>query len=140
PMPHLDSLPDRDKSEWAVVDGKAQDPWQPCYRMLLIEMAVPHGDVTFSGGAYGTELALRNLCLHFSQDRHLYPEAMPVVSLGTHTRHSKAYGDITGPAFDIRGWATVEDVKAGRKKRVKATPITKEALAREIDEDDPARV
>src|SRR5262249_6035835 len=50
PMPHLDSLPDREKSKWAVVDGKPQDPWRPCYRMLLIEMAVPHGDVTFSGG------------------------------------------------------------------------------------------
>ena len=48
-------------------DGKPRDPWAQSYRVLLIELSPPHGDVTFSGSAYGTELACKELCRIYSR-------------------------------------------------------------------------
>jgi hypothetical protein len=37
------------------------------------------------------------------------------VELTTKTRKDKNYGNIVGPWFEVVGWATLEDVRAGRK-------------------------
>ena len=42
-------------------DGKPRDPWSKAYRALLIELSPPHGDLTFSGSSYGTELGFKAL-------------------------------------------------------------------------------
>jgi hypothetical protein len=137
-MPHEYSLPDRDESQWEKnPDGTPRDPWSKCFRLSMIEMAPPHGDVTFSGSSYGAQLALQALCGVYSVDSPLYPGAYPVVALGSRTRVSRSYGKITGPSFDVQGWATIEDVKAGRKKRVKAAKAPSQDVGEAIGDQLP---
>jgi hypothetical protein len=137
-MPHLYSLPDRDESQWEKnPDGTPRDPWSKCYRLLLIETAPPHGDVTFSGSSYGAQLACQALCGVYSVDSHLYEGAYPVVALGTRTRVSRSYGRIVGPSFDVQGWATIEDVKAGRKKRAKAAKTPEQGFSEALNDEIP---
>ena len=70
----------------------------------------------------------------------LHPDANPVVGLSTHTRPNKSYGPIKGPWFDVHGWATVEDVKAGRKAQAVLAKPKKKAKAKvaaEINDELP---
>ena len=118
-------------------DGAPRDPWSRRYQFLLIEMAAPHGDVTFRGGSFGAQLALKELCHVYGTERHLYSDAYPVVALSTKSRMSKSYGKIVGPWFEGQGWATIEDVKAGRKKKAKATKAHKQGFDEAIGDKLP---
>ena len=71
--------------------------------------------MTLSGSSYGLELALKEICRAYSAEAALHPDAYPVVGLSTKTRPNKNWGPIKGPWFDVHGWASVEDVRAGRK-------------------------
>src|SRR6476660_3566695 len=54
---HRMALGDDDEDQWEKnPDGTPRDPWSRSYRALLIEMAAPHGDVTYSGSSFGTSL------------------------------------------------------------------------------------
>ena len=113
-VPHRHSLGDLDESAWERDPaGNPRDPWSKCYRVLLIELSTPHGDVTFSGGSFGAQLALKEMCRVFSTNGQT--DTYPVVELGTKARVSKNYGRIVGPWFTVVGWATIDDMKAGRK-------------------------
>jgi hypothetical protein len=135
PVRHRYSLPDQDESQWEKLsDGKGRDPWAQSYRVLLIEVSPPHGDVTFSGSSQGTAIALREICRVYSAEAALHPGAFPVVKLTRKTRPHKQYGTIPGPWFTVEGWATVEDIRAGRKsqaaiakpRKAKAKPVAAE--------------
>jgi hypothetical protein len=71
--------------------------------------------VTFSASSYGARLALQEICQVYAADRRMYPDAYPVVKLTTKTRPNKHYGPIKGPWFEVVGWATPENIRAGRK-------------------------
>ena len=87
----------------------------------------------------------------YSAEAALHPDAFPVVGLSTRTRPNKNWGPIKGPWFDVHGWATVADVKAGRKvltapvakpkakAKAKATTPAK-TMAEELDDEIPAGV
>ena len=127
-VPHRHTLGDLDESQWEKGPDGQRDPWAPCYRVLLIELAAPHGDLTFSGGSYGAKLACQAICQAYIAEPH-GPDTYPVVELGTKSRVSQAYGKIVGPWFEVKGWATVEDVKTGRKSGAatlaKPAPVAK---------------
>ena len=113
-VPHRHTLGDLDESQWEKGPDGQRDPWAPCYRVLLIELAAPHGDLTFSGGSYGAKLACQAICQAYIAEPH-GTDTYPVVELSTKSRVSQAYGKIVGPWFEVKGWASIEDVKAGRK-------------------------
>ena len=99
-------------------DGTSRDPWSKAYRALLIELSPPHGELTFSGGSYGTELGFKALAGAYAAERSQHPGGTyPVVQLATAPWTSKNYGKQIRPDFPIVGWATVEDVRAGRKSQ-----------------------
>jgi hypothetical protein len=103
-------------------DGTSRDPWSKAYRALLIELSPPHGELTFSGGSYGTELGFKALAGAYAAERSQHPGGTyPVVQLATAPWTSKNYGKQIRPDFPIVGWATVEDVRSGRK--VLAAPV-----------------
>jgi hypothetical protein len=137
-MPHRLSLGDEDKGEWEKdPSGNPRDPWSPVYRMLLVEMAAPHGDLTFSSTAWGAKLALQDLAFVYKDERHLYPDAYPIVDLTTKTRNSRSYGLIKGPWFNVVGWTTVADVRTGRKKKLKPVPPRPPAVGEALDDALP---
>jgi hypothetical protein len=116
PVKHRYALGDLDESLWEKApDGEPRDPWSRSYRALLIEISAPHGDVTFSGSSYGAHLALQDICRVYAAERQMHPDAYPVVQLTTKTRQNKHYGAIKGPWFNVVGWATPDNVRAGRK-------------------------
>ena len=137
------ALGDLEESEWEKnPDGTPRSPWGKSYRALLIELSPPHGDLTFSGSSHGTELGLKELSGTYAAARSQHPGAYPVVELATAPWTSKHYGKQVRPDFPVVGWATVEDVKAGRKaqatlakskRKAKATPI-----AAELNDELPA--
>jgi len=113
---HRHALGDEDETQWEKDPaGNPKDPWSRSYRALLIELSPPHGDVTFSSASWGAQLALKDICGAYSAEAHLHEGAFPVVELTTKTRQNKHFGAIKGPWFEVVGWATVEDVRAGRK-------------------------
>ena len=67
----------------------------------------------------------------------LSADAFPVVELTTKTRPHKTYGSIKGPWFNIVGWATVEDVKSGKKGGAKAKAPTKVETEAELNDELP---
>ena len=70
---------------------------------------------------------------------------MPVVSLEVTKRNSPQYGVIKGPRFEVQGWASEEDVRAGRKSKAAAKPAekpepkqpTKAEMEAELDDEIP---
>ena len=136
-LKHRAALGDDDESAWEKNDGTPRDPWTRTYRALLIEMKPPHGDVTFSGSSFGAQIALKEICRVYSEDKHRFPDAFPVVQLTTKTRQHKSYGAIKGPWFDVVGWASVEDVKAGKKTSKKAKAPTKTETEAALDDALP---
>ena len=133
---HRYALGDLEEEEWEMApDGTPRDPWGKTYRALLIELSPPHGELTFSGSSYGTELGFKALSGAYAAERSQHPGTYPVVELATAPWTSKRYGKQIRPDFPVVGWATVEDVKAGRKaqaaltkpkRKAKATPIAAE--------------
>ena len=118
-------LDDLDQSTWELDDktGKPKDPWSPRFMALLVELSAPHGDYTFVSGAWGAYFAFKELCSRYRE--RPTPDAMPVVSLSTHTRPNKKMGGfITGPMFDVVGWADIDAVKSGKKAGTPATKTT----------------
>ena len=66
----------------------------------------------------------------FSEQRPAQPDMYPVVELDTKSRATKSFGKIPGPWFTVQGWASLEDVKAGRKvgaSKAKAAPVEAKA-------------
>jgi hypothetical protein len=143
---HRLALGDSDDSQWPDgLDGKPRDPWQRYVNMRLVETAVPHGDVTFTSTSWGGRAAVQDLCRAFAAERHMHPDAMPVVSVQVKMRPSKSFGPIKGPDFKIEGWVSADDLKAGRKTpkpklEAKPTPKSKPApksMAVVINDDLP---
>ena len=138
---HRYALGDLEEEEWEKTpDGKGRDPWSKSFRALFIELSPPHGDLTFSGSSYGTELGFKALSGAYAAERSQHPGDYPVVELATAPWTSKHYGKQIRPDFPIVGWATVEDVKAGRKAQAalakKKKAKTKPVVA-EINDDLP---
>ena len=67
-----------------------------------------------------------------SSEEAQHPDCFPVVQLTTKTRQHKSYGAIKGPWFEVVGWATVEDVKAGRKSQAALAKPKKKAKAKPV--------
>src|SRR4249920_1008620 len=139
---HRNAFGELDDTQWEKnPDGEPRDPWTRAYRALLIEMSPPHGEVTFAGSSWGADTGLKEICLAYSQDKHRFPDAFPVVKLSTKTRPNKKYGGTKkDPFFEIVGWASIEDVKAGKKALKKAVVPTKAEIEAAIGDtlDDPA--
>jgi hypothetical protein len=115
-VPHRYTLGDLDEAAWEKgPDGVPRDPWTKSYLVQLIELSPPHGELTFSGGSYGARLTCQHICGVYSEQGPAQPDMYPVVTLGTKARATKSYGKILGPWFEVQGWATIEDVKSGRK-------------------------
>jgi hypothetical protein len=122
-MKHRYALGDMDESQWRVDPaGNPLDPWSQYVSVQLVELSPPHGDVTFTSQSWGGSLALKDMCRVYAIDAAQHPDAFPVVSLAVRSRPHKAYGQIKGPWFLVQGWASVDDVKAGRKA-LRAEPI-----------------
>ena len=137
---HRDALGDLEEEEWEKTpDAKPRDPWSKAYRALLIELSPPHGELTFSGSSYGTELGLKELSGMYAAARSQHPDTYPVVELATAPWTSKHYGKQVRPDFPIVGWATVEDVKAGRKAQATLTKSKRKAKAPPLAADNDER-
>ena len=115
-VPHRYSLGDLDEATWEKgPDGEPRDPWSKSYLVQLVELSPPHGDLTFSSGSYGARLACQEICRVYSEEGPAQPDVFPVLELTTKSRVTKSFGKIPGPWFTVHGWASLEDVKAGRK-------------------------
>jgi len=134
---HRYALGDADESQWPTLNGQPKDPWTRYVSVLLIEVSPPHNDVTFTSGS----LAIKEMCRIYGAEAHLHPDSFPVVELTTRNRPHKQYGSIKGPWFDVVGWATVEDIRKGRKttKVAKAPtpPAPPTPAAAELDDALP---
>jgi hypothetical protein len=129
-----------EEGNWETApDGTSRDPWSKTYRALLIELSPPHGDLTFSGSSYGTELGFKALSGAYAAERSQHPGTYPVVELATAPWTSKHYGKQVRPDFPIVGWATVEDVKAGRKAQATLTKSKRKAKAPPLAADNDER-
>jgi hypothetical protein len=131
---HRSALGDLDESLWPVGrDGKVRDMWTQYVSVQMIEMTPPHGDATFTSTSWGGKLGLQDICGQYGRNRHLYPGAFPIVELVKKSRPSKLYGSIPGPGFNVVGWQTVENVRAGITESMQAyTPAVTSA---DIDDD-----
>ena len=78
----------------------------------------------------------------YAAERSQHPDTYPVVELATAPWTSTQYGKQVRPDFPSVGWATVEDVKAGRKaqatlakskRKAKATPLAADTDERPAD-------
>jgi hypothetical protein len=128
---HRSALGDNDEASWPIGrDGRSMDPWKQYVSMQMVEMSAPHGDATFTSTSWGGKT---DLCGVYGRNRHLYPDAFPVCELARKSRPSKLYGSIPGPHFEVIGWATVEDVRAGRKGFMQA--VTPAVTAEDINDD-----
>jgi hypothetical protein len=135
-VPHRYTLGDLDRDQWERgPKDEPIDPWKPSYQVQLVELSPPHGDLTFSSGSYGAKLMCQELCLVYRDQGPADPDIYPVIALTTKTRQSKEFGKIPGPWFDLKGWATVEDVRTGRKAG--ASTKKKKKMAPSND-DEPA--
>ena len=54
------------------------------------------------------------------------------MQLTTKTRQHKSYGAIKGPWFEVVGWASVEDIEAGRKSQAALAKPKKKAKAKPV--------
>ena len=144
---HRNALGDLDEEAWEQnPDGTRRDPWSRAYRAVLVEVSPPHGELTFSGSSYGTEVALKELSGNYAAGRSQHPDCYPVVELGTAPWMSKRYGKQIRPDFPIVGWASLADVKAGRKSpaalarpkpKAKAKAEPTETLGEALDDAIP---
>jgi hypothetical protein len=147
-MPHRYSLgDDDDEAQWEIHNDKPRDPWSRCHRMVLVELSPPHGELTFSSSAFGAEIALKELAGTYSREKP-GADALPVVELGMYMRPNR-HGKIPSPLFMVVGWATLEDVLAGRKRvaakappkakaaKGKAKPAPAPTVAEQIDDRPP---
>ena len=133
---HRFALGDNDEGQWtAGPDGEPRDPWAVYFSVQLVQMSPPHGDLTFTSNSHGGRLALQDLCGTYAADRHLHEGQFPVVTIEVNSRRTK-YGQVKGPRFGVVGWASIEDVRAGRKapkakQQLKAKPQSDEVRWRE---------
>jgi len=114
-VPHRDTLGDLDVSQWEMFQDQPRDPWSEVLRLVLVALAPPHRELTFTGSSYGTKLALTALCKEYSDSMVNGSDKFPVVELATHTRDTKSYGKIVGPSFRVVGWASVSEVRSSLK-------------------------
>jgi hypothetical protein len=115
-QPHRNTLGDTDQSLWAVgKDGKPRDPWQRYLSAHLVELAVPHGSLTFVGSSWGMQSCIQAICNDYVDARHEHEGHYPVVKLAVHNKQHKDFGVVKEPRLEIVGWARLEDVRAGRK-------------------------
>jgi hypothetical protein len=69
----------------------------------------------WTGSSWGAKEGLQDLIKSYLSQRHLHEGCHPVIELASFNKPSKQYGTVKQPRFPIVGWATLEDVKAGRK-------------------------
>ena len=121
---HRFALGDNDENEWEKnPDGlratRGQGATAPCSSRWRRRMAKrPLAD---RAGAASWR-SRKSVCA-IRQSLDLHPDSFPVVTLTTKTWPNKSYGPIKGPWFEIVGWATVEDVKAGRKHGIAKSAV-----------------
>ena len=137
-LPRRYELDDLDDETWETdpKTGEKRDPWVRDFRVVLVGLAVPHQEYTFSGGSYGAQLALQALCGAFSEGRAEHPDMSPVVKLGVSSRQSTRYGKILQPSFEIVGWASEAEVRSGKKVGATKT-ATKPKAAVKTKKTDP---
>jgi hypothetical protein len=122
-MKHRFTLGDTEESEWRRDPaGNAIDPWSMYYSVQLVEAAPPHSDLTFTTQSWGGSLALKEMCRVFAVDAARHPDCYPIVTLAIKTRPHRTYGQIKGPWFTPHCWATVDDVRSGRKLGAMISP------------------
>jgi hypothetical protein len=142
-MKHRQALGDTDETLWATDPaGNRKDPWAKYFAVQLIEVSAPHSDVTFTSNAWGGQVALQDLCGVYGRERGNYPEQFPVVALAVKPRQTK-HGKVPGPWFDFKGWATVEDIRNGRKAAAAPKPKPKKTppaavVADTVDDEAPS--
>jgi hypothetical protein len=113
---HRHALGDLDEALWEKgPDGSPRDPWARNYSVQMVEMAPPHGDATFVGSSFGAHIMLQEVCRTYAAEMHAYPDQFPVMGITTKTRQSKSFGPIKDPWLDLVGWASVDDVRSGKK-------------------------
>jgi hypothetical protein len=125
-MKHRQALGDTDKTAWRTDPaGEPQDPWAKYFACQFVEVSAPHSDTTFTSNAWGGQVALQDLCGVYGRERGNHPEQFPVVALAVKPRQTK-HGKVPGPWFEMQGWATVDDIRNGRKAGAVAKPKPKE--------------
>lgn len=127
-MPPVESLPDRDKSQWDLgLDNEPQDPWQH-HQYLVLQETKTLELFTFVTSSKTGRRAVGNLLRHYNSTRRLHPDELPVVRLrkGGYEHKNSRVGWVTTPVFVVCGRQSRDSV---------ATPDT--SLAANLDDDIP---
>jgi hypothetical protein len=125
--PHRESLGDEDETKWSLGPGGVpRDPWQQFFSVPMVELTPPHSELMWTGSSWGAKECLQDLIKAYLSARHLHVDGShPVIELASFNKPTKSFGNVKQPRFPIVGWATLEDVKAGRK--VAAAKIEKKS-------------
>ncbi len=102
-----ESMGDTDESEWEEDNkGNKRDPWQKGAYLVLIDEN--ENIFTFAAGSKGGMGAIGELASMFSKHRKMYPEQIPVVTLGGSSYKHIEYGKVPTPVLTIEDWVDRE--------------------------------
>jgi hypothetical protein len=103
-MPDRATLGDTDESEWEVVDGKPQDPWQ-LTNYLPLEHAETHELLCFVTSSRGGIKAVSRLLKHCKRVSRTDADFLPLVQLktGGYDHPNKQFGWVHEPIFAVCG-------------------------------------
>jgi hypothetical protein len=107
--PYLDrsALGDLNEDDWPIseITGKQEDPWQH-YVFLPLSSLDGKTFYTFSAKSFYGREAVYGLGDRYQRLARQHVGQYPVVKLGSEIKHSKKFGEIPAPSFEITGWAT----------------------------------
>ena len=96
-------LPTREQLDDADLIDSDNDPWQLTRFLYLLEPKTA-SDFTFVTSSWGGHDAIRTLSRQIAIRRANGSGANAVVRLGVGSKHSKEYGAIQAPKFQVVGW------------------------------------
>jgi len=102
--PEREELGDLDQSQWELRDGSPKDPWT--FQHLLPFENPETGEVMiFTSSSIGGQIATERLAQEYAKRvRRTGSRALPIIQLGVTEMHTKKYGDVARPHFEIVGW------------------------------------
>jgi hypothetical protein len=107
PLPDINELNSKvPQKQWEKGMNGPRPPWQDSFLITLFD-PLSAETVTYAGSSTGASIAYSNLKEAVTNMRsYLGPSAMPMVTLGWRTFHSKKFGDVSRPHFQVLpdGW------------------------------------
>ena len=131
-MSEREELGDQDEKTWeAGPDGRPKDPWANTRFLYLLNPTTAEA-FTFSTSSWGGRGAVIDLSDTIARMRTVYPDAVPIVALGTAPMKTK-FGLKSRPVFKIVSWRSTDGTTIEQPKRLQPA----QTLRPEIDDPVP---